>query len=223
MRGLGFVSKQFRNARILAFGYDPERVSISTWEQQFSSGAWKRLESIPEMGHYSITIGLCALLSKKKILDVCCGQGILAERLKYLPYEKYIGIDISASAVREASMLRADARNQYLVADAKVFSSNEMFDMVIFHECLYYLDDPIGIIRHYIRYLEPNGHILVSMYDSIRSRAVWKLLNMELMVDDGVQITHISGASWTVKTLVPISKQAGPKVSTQRSFKASAA
>lgn len=204
MRGPGFLVKHITNARILTFGYSGERVSNDDWEKLYSSGAWKRLETAAEAGRYSIIVGYCDILQKKSILDVACGQGVLAGRLKRLNYTKYLGIDISAVAIDEASTSRADDRNRYTVARAEEFSTGELFDMIIFNECINYFDDPIAVASRYIPFLEPSGHVLVSMYDTVRSRAAWKLLERILLTTDSFNITHMSSLSWTLKTMVPI-------------------
>jgi len=204
MRGPGFLVKHITNARILAFGYSGERVSNDDWERLYSSGSWKRLETAAEAGRYSIIVGYCEVLQKKSILDVACGHGVLAERLKRLNYEKYLGIDVSAVAINEASTGHPDDRNRYLVAQAEEFSTDEHFDVIIFNECINYFDDPIAVVTRYLPFLNPSGHVLVSMYDTVRSRAAWKLLERAMSPADSFNIAHMSSLSWTVKLMVPL-------------------
>ena len=62
------------------------------------------LKEIGELAHYSAIVGYCYYLNKSgTILDIGCGEGILQERLRSLNYSRYVGVDISAKAIRRAS------------------------------------------------------------------------------------------------------------------------
>jgi len=203
VRGVGFIAKHLANVRILAKGYTPERVDFTTWENQFSAGAWKRLEGETEAGRYSVMVGFCQTLSKKVLLDVGCGQGVLSGRLQCLSYERYVGLDLSPTAVQHAINCNSSRRNRFVVADAESFVPDERFDMIIFNECLYYFDQPIKLIERYMTFLDSSGHVLVSMYNCVRARSLWNLISRHMNVVDGGTFTHLSGASWTMKILAP--------------------
>jgi ubiquinone/menaquinone biosynthesis C-methylase UbiE len=94
------------------------------------SGSWEPVEkwyrnAVGEEGHYyhqKIVIPgvlrLLALDPKKpsSILDVACGQGVLA---RHLPKEiDYVGLDIAPSLVKTAKSLDKNVHHRYVVADA---------------------------------------------------------------------------------------------------------
>ena len=193
------IKGRLRNIKQALLGYSAEAVSPQEWERSFSSGSWRRLEDRAEIGRYSIIVGYRDVLKKKRILDVGCGQGLLAERLKKFNYARYHGFDLSATAIAEAKSARADVRNTYSVGRAEDFETSERFDLVVFNEIIYYLDDPVTVINRYGDVLGESGHLLVSMYDSARSRAAWRLLDGVLHIVDGTTITHMSNASWIIK------------------------
>jgi 2-polyprenyl-3-methyl-5-hydroxy-6-metoxy-1,4-benzoquinol methylase len=201
MSGTHFIAKHLANANILTRGYTPERVTRAVWEKQFSAGAWNRLEGTTEVGHYSVIVGYCEMLFAKRILDVGCGQGVLAQRVKRLPYEHYVGIDVSSAAVNDAKARQIDTRNQFSVAPAETFRPEGTFDLIVFNECLYYFDHPVELLESYMRFLSASGHVLVSMYDCVRTRALWRLMDKTLSVVDGGKFAHLSGPAWTVKIL----------------------
>jgi len=202
MRGVGLSLRYFTYLRLLAFGYLPERFRPTEWDQLFETGAYDRLSAVWERGRYSLIVGHRDVLGLRSILDVGCGQGVLAERLQRTGYERYVGLDISQAAIQQARREQPDPRNSWLVADATTFETETRFDLIVFNECLYYMEDPAALVRHYVRFLAPGGWIIVSMHDRIRTRTVWPLLGMLTTVEAN-QISSKGRASWTVKLMQP--------------------
>lgn len=202
MRGLGFALRQLHALRVLVLGYAPQRFTPSAWDRLFQSGAYDRLDGAIERARYSLIVGHQDLIGARSILDVGCGQGVLARRLARTPYERYLGIDISQAAIDMARAGASDPRNRYLVSDMDRFDGEERFDWVIFNECLYYLDDPLGTVRHFWHWLTPGGHLSISMYDCPGARAIWKGLRSMPTVET-VDLEHKGAARWTVKLLRP--------------------
>ncbi len=178
-------------------GYRPQQVSVDAWDREYRSGEWKYLETIGSIaGHVSI-LGYVQFLKPQTILDVGCGAGLLADKLKLLPFTSLLGIDISAEAIAQASAAFADARTSFAVSDADGFETDRTFDAVIFNQCMYYLPDPRATLRHYARFLSPNGRIIVSMCDNARSRAMWPLLAREMVVEDSMSFEQAQGRGTT--------------------------
>jgi SAM-dependent methyltransferase len=175
-----------------------------SWDQEFLTGHWRCLESVSELGHYSLIAGYASASVPKTILDVCCGQGVLAGHLKSVPYQRYLGIDFSSDAVGKASNSHADVRTTFLVADARAFDPEEVFDLIVFNECLYYFGNPAEMIRKYAKNLAPNGRVIISMFVAPENMAVWRSVQRGLVVVDAVTVkNHESKRSWTVKCLAP--------------------
>lgn len=198
MRGISFALRQIDHLRVIAFGYSPER-----WDGLFQSGSYDRLESVPERAHYSLIVGHCDVLGAESILDVGCGQGVLAGRLKRAQYNRYVGLDISPTAIDQARQMLPDPRNTYLATDAEKFSMAEQFDLIVFNESLYYFEDPVAMVKQYLEFLRPDGHLSISMCKSARSRLIWKLLDAHLTTIEPVDVNYKGGGSWTVKLMQP--------------------
>jgi 2-polyprenyl-3-methyl-5-hydroxy-6-metoxy-1,4-benzoquinol methylase len=180
------------------------RQSRESWDREFVSGQWQRLESIEELGHYSVIVGHASALAPKSILDVCCGQGVLAGHLKSVPYRRYLGIDFSSEAITQATNVHSDARTSFRVADAHAFDSEDTFDLIVFNECLYYFGKPREVIRSYMKNLAPNGKMIISMWVALENVAVWRLVQRDLIVEDSVTVKNDrSGSSWVIKRLSP--------------------
>ena len=204
MRGLGFALRQLHALRVFALGYAPQRFTPQAWDGLFKSGAYDRLEGSVERARYSLIVGHQDRIGAKRILDVGCGQGVLAKRLVRTPYERYLGLDISQAAVDMAEAGAADPRNRYIVADMDRFETDERFDWVIFNECLYYLDDPLATVARYAQWLEPGGHLTISMYDCPGARVIWKgLAAMPTLETADLHYKHVR---WTVRLLRPDGK-----------------
>lgn len=182
-------------------GYRPQQVSISTWDREYRDGNWTYLESIGSIAGLASILGYCQFLSPDAILDVGCGAGALAAKLKLLPYKSYLGIDISAEAIAQAGAL-GDARTAFAVAEANQFQTDRAFDAVVFNQCMNYLPDPAATMAHYLRFLGPDGRIIVSMCDTARSRAAWPLVERDMRIEDWMSYAQAEGRGLT-KVLRP--------------------
>jgi 2-polyprenyl-3-methyl-5-hydroxy-6-metoxy-1,4-benzoquinol methylase len=202
MRGARRLKLYVEKLRILTTGYVPERIEPAEFDRSFGSGAYDRLEGATERARFSLIVGHRDVLDAARILDVGCGQGVLAKRLSRAPYERYVGLDISQVAIDQAQRAVPDARNCYVVSDMMTFTSEEKFDLIVFNECLYHMEDPAAAVRHCLRFLGPEGHVSISMYETMRSRAVWRLLDM-LETVESTEIVQRQGPRWTVKLMRP--------------------
>ncbi len=174
------------------------------FEEQFRTGEWAFLEGVAELSRYSIITGYCQWLEVKSVLDVGCGQGVLAERLKPLDYAAYLGVDFSAEAVSAAQAAHGDRRTRFVTGDAAVFQPDGRFDAIVFNECLYYLDDPAQVLADYARALAtPNGRFIVSIHRTPRNERVWPLIDKVAAVVDAVTVTNQAGTAWIVKLMAP--------------------
>ncbi|MBS0471725.1 MAG: class I SAM-dependent methyltransferase [Proteobacteria bacterium] len=182
-------------------GYRPQTVSVSTWDKEYRQGDWNYLEDIGSIAGQATILGYCQFLKPATILDVGCGAGALAEKLKLLPYRAFLGIDISAEAIAQAAP-RADFRTTFAVSPADGFHTDKRFDLIIFNQCVNYFEDPAAVMAHYRALLAPNGRIIVSMCETARARAAWPLVEKHLAVEDAITYIQAEGRG-TTKVLRP--------------------
>src|SRR5262245_15532375 len=122
-------------------------ISKSLWEQQYGSGHWDYLRALGELGRFSVLTGyLQELKPHGALLDIGCGEGLLYKRLLSQP-SLYLGLDISAAAIDKARTVGA---GPFLCADAEQFVVDDTYDVIIFNECLYYFNDPVGTVGRYL-------------------------------------------------------------------------
>ncbi len=126
------------------------------------AGDWRGLDSPTDALRYAaIAEILDSFRGDGSVLDVGCGEALLRA---YLPVDsKYTGIEASATAVRMA--LERNPATKIIHARAESFDARgDCFDSIVFNEMLYYVTDPVGLLRKYIALLRSPGMILCSIY-----------------------------------------------------------
>ncbi|HEY0105364.1 MAG TPA: class I SAM-dependent methyltransferase [Rhizomicrobium sp.] len=182
-------------------GFRAAPVSAAAWDREYKDGSWNFLGTLDNLGGLASVVGYCQYLNPASILDVGCGAGLLAAKLKVLPYTAFLGIDLSAEAVAQAAAI-ADARTAFAVAGAEDFQSDRRFDVVIFSQILNHIEHPDAVLARYANYLTPQGRLIVSMYASGRNRAAWRLIEKTMTVEDMMTVTQATGTT-TTKLLKP--------------------
>jgi len=114
-----------------------------------------------------------------RVLDIGTGTGrmlqLFAERA-----DRAVGLDASHSmlSVARANLERIDARNVEL-RQGDAYSppfDRSSFDLVVIHQVLHYLDDPLRAVRQAARLVAPGGRLLIvdfapHSHDFLRSAA----------------------------------------------------
>jgi 2-polyprenyl-3-methyl-5-hydroxy-6-metoxy-1,4-benzoquinol methylase len=179
--------------------------AAADWDRDYTSGHWRSLDGLNEAARYGVIAAWAQALCPAAILDVGCGNGVLTGHLKTLPYQRYLGVDLSPEAIREAAGRHADARSAFQAADAKSFWPEGVFDLIVFNEILYYLGTPKDVLAHYRQFVAPDGKFIVSMFDEPRNRVVWDAVHKVLSVEDSVSLKNRkSGTGWIVELLGPL-------------------
>ena len=172
-------------------------LSRTSWEEQYRAGRWTCLRSADELARYGVIVALLTHgVRARTILDVGCGEAILRDLLPGDRYDRYVGVDLSATAIATA---RAGARSQdrLAVADAESWTPEESFDAVVMNECLYYFHEPLAQARRYFDAARDGGVLLVSMFESPRTRAILRVLAGRLPSPDRVRVSGARG-TWSV-------------------------
>ena len=179
--------------------------SAPTWEAQYAAGRWDFLAELSELARFSILAGyICHLKPGGTVLDTGCGQGVLLRRLPVSCYARYVGIDVSGSAISVAQE-HGNERSTFLAADCEEYSPAERFDVIVFNEVLCCLRDPLPTVERYARSLNPGGLLLVSLCTAARGSAtILRRLKRAYATVDEVRVVH-SGrkVSWVCTALRP--------------------
>lgn len=187
---------RFRTRRPVAEGGD-----AASSDAIYASGGWDKLRDLRELARYAIIGGYCAHLGARTVLDVGCGEGLLAERLPRPPIEDYVGMDFSAVAIGQAQA-KGIGRARFLTDDAMTFTPDRRFDVVIFNEMLCYLKHPEHAVARLATWLEPHGRVIVSMFRNDHDW-VWRAIEPVCERLDAVTVGHGSGLTWDLQLLRP--------------------
>jgi 2-polyprenyl-3-methyl-5-hydroxy-6-metoxy-1,4-benzoquinol methylase len=179
--------------------------SAQTWEAQYAAGRWDYLGQLSELARFSVLAGyICHLKPGGTVLDTGCGQGVLLRRLPGSCYSKYVGIDLSGSAISVAQE-QGNERSTFFAADCEEYSPAEHFDVIVFNEVLCCLRDPLRTVERYASSLNPGGILLVSLCTAARgSSTILRGLKRAYATVDEVRVVH-SGrkVSWVCTALRP--------------------
>jgi SAM-dependent methyltransferase len=176
--------------------------SAAVWNEQYSAGRWSYLRDPAELARYGVLVAFCERLTPcRRVLDVGCGEGILRDLLRRGGYERYLGIDVSEVAI-EAARRGADDRDELIVADAETFTREERFDAVVLNESLYYFHDPLGEAARYMTLAADGGALIVSMFESPRTRAILRALEQRFAHAQSLRLQGERGA-WLLAAFRP--------------------
>jgi SAM-dependent methyltransferase len=199
-------ARQMRWLGQLPLPYRPAPANEAIWEAGYSSGRWDYLGQTSQLARYSVIAGYYVHYFEQggAVLDLGCGTAVLQEKIADHTYTRYVGVDISMEAVRQA-LHRQDERTTFVRADIRHYNPDQKFDFIIFNESLYYFADPPGIIGRYEPFLSNQGVFVVSMYgDSARNARIWKMLDAGYGAEDEVRVVHKSGKSWIIRVIRPL-------------------
>ena len=129
------------------------------WDGRYERGYGDLMERDCERERYR-AIGqiVAALTAHSSLLDVGCGIGTMAD---YLPALDYTGVDVSHEALATA---RSRHRGTFICSNAESFRIDKKFDVILFNETLYYLEDPLEQLARYREFLSDRGSIIVSIW-----------------------------------------------------------
>jgi len=110
---------------------------------------------------------LCGGLAGKRVLDVGCGGGILAESMARRGATQVLGIDLALKPLRVAELhaLEAGIENieyREVAAEALADQQPGTFDVVTCMEMLEHVPEPASIVRACARLVRPGGRVFFS-------------------------------------------------------------
>jgi len=109
-----------------------------------------------------------------RVADVGCGHGAsVVVMAQAYPQSRVWGFDLHPPSVETARQRAEEAgtadRTIFEVADSKGYDGT--FDLICFFDCLHDMGDPVGIARHALEHLDPDGTVLLVEPNAIDQRA----------------------------------------------------
>lgn len=162
-----------------------------------AQAGWERLSDPEELGRYWAVRGAVHEFARGgDVLDVGCARGLL---LDGLDCAAYTGVDLFPEALPVGE---SPAHATFLAADVAGWRPDGQYDAIVFNECLYYLRDPLGVMRSLARALRPGGVMVVSVFDrSWATRRIAKRVDQVGPVLAQTRVVAPSGPAWTVKVI----------------------
>src|SRR6266852_3091314 len=123
------------------------------WDDAFLGGRWAHLAGPEERVRYEEIARVVASRARHPaVLDLGCGTGLLERTFGPELKVRYVGVDWSTAALRDA---RAKCResDQFIHADLDRWTPDGFFSVIVMSEILYYLADPLGLVRRCLDHL----------------------------------------------------------------------
>lgn len=176
------------------------------WDKEFSSGRWNCLDDNPaERARHAIIGMYCQkYFPGGNILDVGCGEGTLVDFLSDRQKKKYLGIDISSEAIKIGKRKRRGM--DFQCVEAESFETKRKFDVIVFNEVLYYLDDA-EIFAKFTNFLKKGNIVILSLYRMKSERHDKPILKNSRKFFDFGEAIEVSGdaggqnVTWRVEVL----------------------
>lgn len=175
-----------------------------SWDKEYASGGWDRLDSSDELARYAAILGYVTRLAPRPaVLDVGCGTGKLLELLGRIELSRYLGVDISSEAVQRARATIDHPAATFEVGSAETYRPSDTFDAIVFNEVAYYLRDPARVLLGYAEKLGPSGMLIVSMFQCPPASWAWRKLGRSFVTADAIQVKNRLGRRWNIRVLTP--------------------
>lgn len=151
-------------------------------------------------------------LQGKKIIDVGCGGGILAESMAALGAH-VTGIDL---AQKSLTVARLHSLESGIKVDYKLIAAEEMaaleaeqYDVVTCMEMLEHVPDPSSIIRACSQLVKPGGHVIFSTLNRNPKSFLFAIIGAEYVLQLVPKGTHSYNSFIKPSELVSSARHAG--------------
>ncbi len=139
-------------------------------------------------------IAQIAGLEGKRVIDIGCGGGILADSMARRGAE-VVGIDLAAKALRVAQLHALEAetpRIQYREISAEDMAEAEpqSFDVVTCMEMLEHVPDPSSVVRACAELVKPGGWVFFSTINRNAKAFLFAIVGAEYVLDMLPRGTH---------------------------------
>lgn len=133
-------------------------------------------------------------LAGKRVLDIGCGGGILADAMARKGAE-VLGIDLAGKALKVAQLHALEAQTtgvSYREVSAETLAEEqpESFDVVTCMEMLEHVPDPSSVVRACAALVKPGGHVFFSTINRNAKAFVFAIVGAEYILNLLPRGTH---------------------------------
>lgn len=188
------------------------RQDRGAWEKEYQDGSWEFLSDENESIRYTVLARYIAKQQRPiRLCDVGCGPGIILRHLDMNLIAKYTGLDFVQESLDRIDPKRSQDR--YICSSLEEYVPDDKWDVILFNEVLYYMDDPVKEMRKFEAALSKGGIFIVSMHKKDRwlaygdrcirrVRSYFKEAHYD--IQDAVELKRIyDHVSWTIYVVRP--------------------
>lgn len=149
-------------------GIIPFEDSRQYWEERYAIGGTSGRGSYGELARFkaSVLTGLLEEYAVGSVVEFGCGDG---NQLSLVPYPRYVGLDVSRSAVQRcAARFAGDATKSFFCYDPEAFADGAgvfRADLAISLDVIYHLVED-AVFERYLRQLFGAASRVVAVYSS---------------------------------------------------------
>jgi 2-polyprenyl-6-hydroxyphenyl methylase/3-demethylubiquinone-9 3-methyltransferase len=151
-------------------------------------------------------------LEGKKVVDIGCGGGILAESISQSGADT-VGIDLSEKALKVAELhaLEVGANLTYRCISAETLADEqaEQYDVVTCMEMLEHVPDPASVVRACAKLCKPGGTLFFSTLNRSPKSYLFAIIGAEYILKLLPKGTHEYSKFIKPSELVAFTRQAG--------------
>jgi len=187
-----------------------DRVDAAVWDDQYNAGGWDFLTGILDASRHAVVAEWREQLKPGgAILEIGCGTGHLCRVMRRCGYERYLGVDISKTAIAQAEAELADAQTHFVVGDAATMAFEGQFDTIVINEALNYFVGPKEFLRRLHANLLPDGILIISMAqcdlrDGLSKLAIWRQIAPDHTLIQEVSLHRRPWPIWIIKAMRPV-------------------
>jgi len=169
------------------------RINSDRWDYQYAKGMWDGLRD-QEMERLLVAKDMVErYVNGGNILEIGCGEGIFYNQIPENIYSFYEGIDISKVAIDK---IEPSFKSLFKVADMETYPPNkETYSVIVFNEVLYYSNNPINLLRRYLKFLDDKGIMIIGMYLSPKSLEIWQQVKESFNILESKDVQQ-DGKAW---------------------------
>lgn len=137
------------------------------WNRQYKKGRWDYLKNDIEAPRYAKILDSIKQYAAEQpsVLDLGSGEGVLRMRLANETIGYFLGVDFSKVSIKNAK--KHNFKNtDFLVADLHYYKPPQEFDVIVFNEAFYYINDTVRekVLGRVLGKLKKNGILITSIF-----------------------------------------------------------
>ena len=148
------------------------------------------------------------------LLELGLGHGITADTFER-QFKRHVVIDASPAVIANFRQRFPDSKAEIIESYFESFETDERFDVIVLGYILEHVDDPVGILKHFRKFLAPNGRMFVTVPNAeVLNRRLGHLAgmlpDMQLLSEHDILLGH--KRYYTVDSLKRAVEEAGYEV-----------